>query len=359
MAPVTTTAYIATHTLQAGHSDTINTLRFSLDGDYLASGADDHALVIWSVAEGRLLYKFLFKSPVSAVIWHPMYPESLIVGCDDGTIVSLREFSPSESVQRPIQIGVRSEVHCMTYDPLSRCLAIALGNEVYLTREQQRDEYSVSARMPSPPVDDEQDINADAEHRLRAMGVHFRSHGKELIVSYLSHGIYCYDVNSRAVLWKISPAAHTPNIGSSAISPLGNNIAVYNVATGVDVYNIGIGEKTLLKTYKLNKEPQSRHRLQTAYAMNGHRLVCGTTTGDVCVWLVENGHFFQQLSHNDDIIMALDTVNRGNSLYIATGATGRGQNTYIKLWQASLSDAKTEQPYDITTPVGELVEGVN
>ncbi|KAL7277902.1 hypothetical protein ACG7TL_008852 [Trametes sanguinea] len=195
----------------------------------------------------------------------------------------------------------------------------------------------MTVKLPSPGPDDEIAGERQADQRLRAMGVHFRAKGKELIVSYLAHGIF----------------------GSSVISPMGNNLAVYNFVSGVDVYNVGAGEKSLLKSYKLSKPPQSLHKVQVAYAMNGQRLVCGTTTGDVCVWLVENTQFYQLLNHTDHIVMAVDTMGRDNYLYIATGSAGQGQGTYIMLWRAVTSDAKPGTLYEITTPVGELVESVN
>ncbi|KAI9068142.1 WD40 repeat-like protein [Trametes sanguinea] len=352
--PVATSAYVPAHQLTAGHSDTVYCLRFSPDGNFLASGGDDCALIIWSVSEGRMLFRILFRSPVSAILWHPMYAESLIVGCDDGRVLSLHEFSLSHSVQRDIQIGVRSEVHSMAYDSTTRYLALSLGNEVHLTREEARDEYTMTVKLPPPGPDDEIAGERQAEQRLRAMGVHFRAHGKELIVSYLAHGIFCYDTATHTPLWRIRPSGDTPNIGSSVISPMGNNLAVYNFVSGVDVYNVGAGEKSLLKSYKLSKPPQSLHKVQVAYAMNGQRLVCGTTTGDVCVWLVENAQFYQLLNHS-----VRQTMSRDNLLYIATGSAGQGQGTYIMLWRGAASDAKPATLYEITTPVGELVESVN
>ncbi|KAI9069155.1 WD40 repeat-like protein, partial [Trametes sanguinea] len=337
--PVTTTAYVSTYCLTAGHSDSVYCLRFSPDGNFLASGGDDCALIIWSVSEGRMLFRILFRSPVSAILWHPMYSESLIVGCDDGRVLSLHEFSLSHSVQRDIQIGVRSEVHCMAYDETTRYLALSLGNEVHLTREEARDEYTMTVKLPSPGPDDEI-AGGQSEQRLRAMGLHFRAKGQELIVSYLAHGIFCYQTSTHAPLWRIRPSCETPNIGSSALSPRGNNLAVYNFASGVDVYNVGAGEKALLKSYKLCAPPQSLHKVQVVYALNGQRLVCGTTTGDVCVWLVDSTQFYQQLNHKGEIVAAMfgiQTMSKDNALYVATGSAGQGQGTYIRLWRAIIS----------------------
>ena len=51
------------------------------------------------------------------------------------------------------------------------------------------DEYTMTVKLPSPGPDDEIAGERQADQRLRAMGVHFRAKGKELIVSYLAHGI--------------------------------------------------------------------------------------------------------------------------------------------------------------------------
>ncbi|EIW59758.1 WD40 repeat-like protein [Trametes versicolor FP-101664 SS1] len=373
--PVATTAYIALHDLKPGHSDTINCLRFSPGGDLLASGGDDCALMLWSVDDGRMLFRVLFKSNVSALVWHPIYPDTLIVGCDDGRVFSVHEFSLANSVQRDIQLSVRSNVHSMAYDQSSRYLALSLGREVHLTREEQRDEYAMSIKMPAPAGAPEED---QGERRLRAMSLHFRAKGKELIVSYLFDGVICFDTTSHAVLWKIDPSPQTLNIGSSALSPLGNNLALHNIFTGVNVYYTGAGDdRVLLKRYNHNKTPQSRSRVQVAYAMNGQRLVCGTTTGDVCVWMVESGQIFQELMHDGEISLPCYTISRGNHLYIAAGSARLGQDTYIRLWRASvtgtcvpfptlpcmllifLQDAKPAEAFEIITPVGELVESVN
>ena len=87
-------AFVEQKSLSQGHSDTINHLSFSPDGSYLTSCSDDNSLIIWSLEEGRLLYRLIFKSPVDCAIWHPLYPGTLIAGCDNGYLFQLQDFSP-------------------------------------------------------------------------------------------------------------------------------------------------------------------------------------------------------------------------------------------------------------------------
>lgn len=87
------TAYVLAHTLTRGHSETINAVSFSLDGNYLASGADDNSVIIWSILDGSFLYRFVFESAVDCILWHPILKETLIIGCGRGPLFQLRDFS--------------------------------------------------------------------------------------------------------------------------------------------------------------------------------------------------------------------------------------------------------------------------
>lgn len=148
-----TSAYIELHTLTKGHSDTINSLAYSRDGVYLASGGDDHLVIIWNAQKAQLLYRLVFESAVDCVIWHPVHPETVIVGLETGYLFQLHDFSlvRCESTyvaslldyllqlnyqRHDIHLGVRSAVHCMDYSAQSRCLAIGMGEEVHITREK-------------------------------------------------------------------------------------------------------------------------------------------------------------------------------------------------------------------------------
>lgn len=85
-------AYVHKDNLRGAHSSTINALSFSSDGKYLASGADDSTLIIWSLTAGRFIFRLRFTSPIHIVLWHPIYPETILVGCRDGVICQAKNF---------------------------------------------------------------------------------------------------------------------------------------------------------------------------------------------------------------------------------------------------------------------------
>lgn len=71
----------------------MNSLSFSNDGTYLASGGDDHMVIIWNTLKGQLLYRLIFENAVDCVFWHPVHPETIIVGLVSGFLLQLHGFS--------------------------------------------------------------------------------------------------------------------------------------------------------------------------------------------------------------------------------------------------------------------------
>ncbi|KAI9060079.1 WD40 repeat-like protein [Trametes sanguinea] len=332
------TAYVELHSLSAGHSDTINCLAFSPDGVHLASGGDDYALIIWNALKGRLLYRLLFNASVGCVLWHPIHPETVIAGCDNGYLFQLHDFNLRTSQQHEIHLGVRSNIICLDYDVNHNYLAVGLGNEVHLTREVERNRYNGDKTLPPPSGS--QEPSGDADSRLRPVSVHFLNNGDSLIVSYLRHGIVCWSTNTDAELWRIALPADTPEIGGSALSPDGRNLVVYNMVSGVARYAIGPkGSRSKPRQfYKLEKPARSKLRLHTSFLHDGRAIVCGTTTGQVCIWNVKTGEHFQLLTHAGDVVQAVATTQRRDTSFIATGSADKGQETYIKIWRAKISE---------------------
>ncbi|KAI0740265.1 WD40-repeat-containing domain protein [Earliella scabrosa] len=332
---INSSAYIEAHTLAGKHLNTVNTLSFSPDSTYLASGGDDCTVIVWHVARGDELYRLVYEKPVSCIIWHPVHPDTILVGCDDGRIFQMFDFTLASVDQRDIKLGVVGQVNCLAYSPRTSFLAAGVGYQVHVTREQKRiDVYLGDVVLPKPS--DRSDVY-DGDRTLAPMSLHFTNVGDQLIVSYLAHGIICYEIDSRNVMWRILPQNLTPNIGSSALSEDGKYIVAHNIENGVDLY-VANGRKNRPAThYTFDKVPNSRHRLQVNFVQRGGGIVCGTTTGSVCIWYKGSTEIFQKLHHDSNARPWFITGERGALSYIATGSVAQGQEVQIKIWRAVMS----------------------
>lgn len=87
------TAYVDLHTLRKTHSANINALAFSPSGRYLASGSDDQQVIIWVVPSGKEIYRIGFESRVDALLWNPRWKDTLIIACENGSLIQVGGFS--------------------------------------------------------------------------------------------------------------------------------------------------------------------------------------------------------------------------------------------------------------------------
>ncbi|KAF8724437.1 hypothetical protein AX14_008812 [Amanita brunnescens Koide BX004] len=339
--------YLPTRRLAGEHGDSVISLAFSTKGRYLASGSDDSILVIWDVEAGTKVFFFRLDSPALSLVWDSHREDRLFVGCMDGTAAFIDKL---QGALVPILTGLRhTPVYALAADPFAQpCrIAIGAGPEVHIATAISESHYATNSILPTPStlprgrVEEE-----DADDRVRARSLHFTNRGRNLVVSYLNHGIVCWDVATSAQLWCIEPTHTHRHIGFSAISPDETEIAISNLSTGVDVYSL----KSMMKIRSFSDTilPDTNYPIGVEFLANGSFVSSGSHTGRPCVWEKHSCAVFQVLDHGlpgklvrciavSVTSLPLDPpesqtkVRRsGDGELVATATTGR--NPCIQIW---------------------------
>src|SRR5262245_20406329 len=66
--------------LPTGHSDTVESVSLSRDGELLVTGSNDKTAILWEAASGRKLQAFRAESPIFSVALSPD-GKHLVAGC--------------------------------------------------------------------------------------------------------------------------------------------------------------------------------------------------------------------------------------------------------------------------------------
>ena len=73
-------------TLPTGHDNSIIVLQFSPDGKFLASGSGDGVLMVFSTSTWKPIKRYVDASSLTAMIWHPTFPKTLMCGYRSGDV---------------------------------------------------------------------------------------------------------------------------------------------------------------------------------------------------------------------------------------------------------------------------------
>ncbi|KAI0643949.1 WD40-repeat-containing domain protein [Trametes meyenii] len=321
----TFSSYVCARNLQ-GHKDSVNTVAFSRDGRFLASGGDDCTLLIFDLSTSEIVHKLGCGSPVTSLYWGGHPKDELFVGLGDGRVcvydlalpnALMREIQQDEIEGYYIPRNQIGPVEALSggMDAQKELLAVCAGPAVEIwTRRSSKD-------------------SASQRRDLSPRSTHFFQDNRQVAVSYLDHGVFCWELRSRTLQWRIDP--RTARIGRSAMSGV-KLLAVSNLYDGFDVYDVTADFQKHLRTFAV---PLSINLpLPVLLTSDESEMVVGSSSGKVHVFDPTTGRELQLLDHAGDIIQALAycDLHAGVRL-LATGSSEKGGATLVRVWQRNLT----------------------
>ncbi|KAF9652253.1 YVTN repeat-like/Quino protein amine dehydrogenase [Thelephora ganbajun] len=290
-----TPRYTLDTTLPTGHSNSVVALRFSPDGKFLASGSGDGILIVFSTLTWKPVKRYVDTSPITAIIWHPTFPKTLICGYRSGDVHTVN--FESHLLVWTDKMG--GPIHCIASDGTGMRVALSYGSDIAIVEQYAISVWTNARNLPEPPSLPGLDEELPAPI---ACSLHFTEDGKLLVVSYVDHGIMqvtlhvpfidCWDIDSMELKWQITP--RTCNIASSALSPDEKVIIVANLYDGLDWYKIP--DRCFSRSVPL----RINHNVPIPVLLvdGGKTLLVGGTSGNMKVFDAHTAETIQTLDHD-------------------------------------------------------------
>ncbi|KAG1882173.1 WD40-repeat-containing domain protein [Suillus subluteus] len=332
--------YVPAGQFQSEHTDFITTLSFSPKGNFLAAGGLDGRLTIWSTETASLLHvvEGHRHNPASflSLEWVPPGENHIICGLEGGTVISVT-FDTDLSVTGYKAHSLHLPVEHLALSAIARgTVATGAQNEVRLWNIVG-EQWNIISELQQPPT---VGINEGSEEIITSLQFAETKYADHtLLVSYMHHGLIFWDVAT-------SERKHFMSIktlsGHTSLSPDYKYLAVSNLRTGFDLYQLETGEPWGCLRQAIN----TSLRVPVKYIHSGFAVMGGSTSGQLNIWDFSTRKILQTLTHHDcDKILAIDAhVNTGTTggdlFMIAAGVSqiGSGESS-VQLWRAVEIDA--------------------
>ncbi|KAF9784449.1 WD40-repeat-containing domain protein [Thelephora terrestris] len=337
-----------------GHTNSINVVRSSPDGRYLASGGEDGTIIIYSTRSWRAVKRYGSLSPVSALVWHPTTPSTIIFGCKNGDVETVHFQDPEggDADYRRVWVDwMNDPVAWIAMDVDGATVAISHGPEVTIFDQPTISLWNGMKTLPPPPsvADSGDDITPIAR------SIHFLKDGS-LLVSYLEHGIVCWDLKSGSLKWNIVPRVRY--IGRSCVSPDGKFAVVSNMYDGVDFYSISTPAFSHTIQYRVN--PHVNSPIPVEFFPDGRILLVGGTHGSARMVDTQTSETIQLLPHSGDLIQAVNVYQAGSGEWIVSvGVSELGSETAIKVWTSNTGRSSEKDTQSTTNVADERIVNVS